>query len=220
MPEPIKPDWMRLVRERLAGSRSCHQDVVAELAAHLEEVYEEARACRSSDTEAMRFALDQVDDWQVLAAEIARAKSEEDVMNHRTKALWFPGLVTFLGASMLLAWTQFAGFQPRLIWIGGMGMLFYWPWLAGLPVFGATGAYLSRRAQGPTQARLVAGLFPALIMAVVMCLILPWGLVIDGFSFFRLVHFGLGFMNWVALPGLALFLGTTPFLGKSNLPTA
>ena len=32
---------------------------------------------------------------------------------------------------------QRAGFQPRLIWVAHTAMLFYWPWLAGLPIFGA-----------------------------------------------------------------------------------
>lgn len=137
-------------------------------------------------------------------------------MNHRTKALWFPGTATLLAASMLLALIQFAGFRPQLIWLGGVGMQFYWPWLAGLPILGAMGAYLSRRGQGPIHARLAAGLSPALVMLITMSLILPWGLAIDGFSFLRLVHFGIGITNWVAIPGGALFLGTLPFLTDPN----
>jgi len=217
------PDWKKVVLERMVSlklSLDVKEDVIAELAAHMEEIYENARGRGLSHAVALEVAMQEVEDWSVLTAAISRAKSEEGPMNHRTKALWLPGLATLLGASLLLALTQFAGFQPRLVWVGGMGMLFYWPWLAGLPVFGAMGAYLSRRAQGPIQARLTACLFPALITAVVMCLILPWGLAINGFSFFRLVHFGLGFVNWVALPGLALFLGAIPFLRESNLRTA
>ena len=213
------PDWKKLVHERLESfplPSADREEVFSELATHLEETYRAACARGLGDGAAIELTLQEVEDWSVLAAQIRAARFKEGPMNRRTKALWLPGLASLWGASMLLALTQFAGFQPRLIWIGGMGMSFYWPWLAGLPVLGAVGAYLSRRAQGPTPARLVAGLFPALVMAVVMCLILPWGLVIDGFSFFRLVHFGLGFMNWVALPGLALFLGTMPFLRESQ----
>jgi len=69
-------------------------------------------------------------------------------MNHRTKSLWLPALITLLGASVSLAATQFMGLQPQEVWGGKMGMTFYGPWLASLPIFGALGAYMSRRAAG------------------------------------------------------------------------
>lgn len=137
-------------------------------------------------------------------------------MNHRTKSLWLPALITLLGASLSLTLTQFLGPQPRLVWIGRLGMTFYWPWLASLPFFGAAGAYLSRRAQGRSRAQLTSAASPALIMLIVMCLILPWGLAIDGFDFFRLVAFGLGLITWVAIPGFALLIGAIPFLRESE----
>lgn len=64
MPEPMKPDWAELVREHLA--LPCTEDVVFELASHLEEIYGGACARGTSDTEALRIALEQVDDWQAL----------------------------------------------------------------------------------------------------------------------------------------------------------
>jgi len=108
--------------------------------------------------------------------------------------------------------TQFLGLQPRLLWIHGMGITIYWPWLACLPLCGGVGACLSRRAHGPLRARLAAGLSPALVMLIVMLLILPSGLALDGLHFFILVSFGLGLANWVALPALALLIGAAPFL--------
>lgn len=133
-------------------------------------------------------------------------------MNHRTSSLWFPALLTLLGASVSLMATQILGVQPRLVWVRGMGVTLYWPWLATLPVFGAIGASLSRRAHASVLTRLTAGLSPALIMLTVMLIVLPWGLVLDGLHFFTLVSFGLGLANWVALPAFALFLGALPFL--------
>jgi len=53
-------------------------------------------------------------------------------------------------------------------------------------------------------------------LLVVMCLILPWGLAIDGLDFIRLVSFGLGLVNWVVIPGVALLLGALPFLRESS----
>jgi hypothetical protein len=137
-------------------------------------------------------------------------------VNYRTKSLWLPALTTFLGASVSLMVCQFFGLQPHTVWVGKVGMSLYWAWLATLPVFGATGAHLSRRAHGGASARLVAGLSPSLIMLIVICVILPWGLAIDGFDFFRLVGFGLGVVNWVVVPAVALLLGALPFVSPSE----
>ena len=53
-------------------------------------------------------------------------------------------------------------------------------------------------------------------MLTVMCIILPFGMAMDGFHFFRLVGFGLGLINWVAIPGLALLVGAAPFLRTTS----
>lgn len=214
------PDWKRIVRERLQSSQMNVADpdsVVSELAAHLEETCEHARSIGLTDRAAIDSALQEVTDWQVLAKQIRRAKSEEAFVNHRTKALWLPALATFLSASVSLMLCQFLGMHPRIVRVGEVSMWFYWPWLATLPIFGGLGALLSHRARGHFRARLAAGLSPALIMLIVMLLILPWGLAIDGLHFLQLVSFGLGLLNWVALPGLALLLGALPFLRGSAL---
>ncbi len=127
MPEPMKPDWMQIVRERLAGPRSCSQDVVAELAAHLEEVYEEARATRSSE-KATQLALEQVDDWEVLADKITRAKSQEDsmndsTMNRRTKTILLPATAILFVVGLTLLFLDRAALVQRLIWIACMVLL-------------------------------------------------------------------------------------------------
>lgn len=55
-------------------------------------------------------------------------------------------------------------------------------------------------------------------MLIVMGLILPWGLYMDGLDFLTLVAFGLLLINWVAIPAVALFLGTLPFLHNPPVP--
>ncbi|MGD1076727.1 MAG: hypothetical protein ABR881_00265 [Candidatus Sulfotelmatobacter sp.] len=217
------PDWREKVRELLgAGSLppENREEVILELAAHLEETYEDGRAGGLTEQAAVERALQEVEDWHILSAHISRARSEEDPMNDRTRNLWLPAMVSLLGASVLLMTLQRVGFQPRLVWIGRMAMLFYWPWLAGLPVFGAFGAYLSQRAQGPVRARLAAALCPVLVLLITLCLILPWALAIDGFSALRLAYFGLAVANWVAIPGLALLLGALPFLREAGVREA
>jgi hypothetical protein len=213
------PDWKSVVSEHM---KSCgpppanRDDVVSELAAHLEESYEAALSQGLTEAAAVALTLQEVSDWHVLAQDIHRAQFQENQMNYRTKSLWLPALLTLLGASVSLMATQFLGLQPRLVWIHGMGITLYWPWLAALPLCGALGAYLSQRAHGPLRARFAASMSPALIMLIVMSLILPWGLAIDALHFLQLVSFGLGLINWVAIPGAALLLGTLPFLRESG----
>lgn len=214
------PDWKTLVRERMNSGLplAVDEEVVTEIASHLEEFYEVGRARGLAGRAAIERTLQEVKDWRVLAADIRRAKLEEDSMNNRTRNLWLPGMVTLLGASLLLLMMQRVGFRPRLVWMGNVAMQFYWPWLAGLPVFGALGASLSQRAHGTVRARLAAGLSPALVLLITFCLILPWGLAVDGVSLLRLGYFGLGIANWVVIPGLALLLGALPFLHESTAP--
>ena len=220
-----KPDWKRMVRERISSPRALNEDVIAELASHLEETFDAARSQGLTEQAAIELALQDVADWRVLASKLRRAKSKEGPMNihpmnSRTKTLWLPGMISLLGASLLLMTLQRTSFQPRLVWFGHMAMLFYWPWLAGLPVFGAVGAYLSRLAQGSTRARLAAGLAPALVLLAAFAVSLPVGLAVDGFSLFRLAYFCLAVTNWVILPGAALFAGAVPFLRESPEPDA
>jgi hypothetical protein len=215
------PEWKKLVRERFESCGlllASREEVISELAAHLEEAYEAARSQGRTEEAATELTLREVNDWHRFAADIRRSRSKEDKMNDRTKSLWLPAMVTLLGASVLLMALQRAGFRPRLVWMGDVAMLFYWPWLASLPLLGALGAYLSLRAQGPIRARLAAGLSPALVLLVAFCLILPLGLAIDGLSLLRLGYFALAVVNWVAIPGLALLLGALPFLHESPVP--
>ena len=212
-------NWQQKVRENLAAcplSGDIQDEVVVELAFHLQEAYEEARTVGMSHDSAIHVALEQVGDWRALARNIRRAKAEEVSMNNRTKSLWLPALMTLLGANTSLALFQYLGARPHLVWVGNVALTFYWAWLATLPIFGALGAYLSRRAQSSAWARLAAGVAPALVMLIVMGLILPWGLAVEGIHFFRLVSFGLGLTNWVAIPAVALLAGVSPFLHRAE----
>src|SRR5208282_6446724 len=97
------PDWSALVRERLgAAATSSVQDeeVIAELAAHLEDLYEELRGKGMCESDAIGQALGNVGNWRGLAGRIRRAKGKEETMNSRTRTLWLPGLFG-LTASMV-----------------------------------------------------------------------------------------------------------------------
>jgi hypothetical protein len=214
------PDWKELVRERLVSSQCLHDrndEVVAELAVHLEESYEAAHTQGLTETAAVELTLQQVSDWRVLAKKISQAKSEEDLMNKRTRSLWLPAMANVIVAPGLLMILQKLAVQPRVLWIGDMAMVLYLPWLIALPIFGAFGAFLARRAQARFMNRIIVGLSPALAVLGAFALVLPVGLVVDHqrLSTFPFAYFGLTIFNWVLLPALALLIGTLPFLRES-----
>ena len=266
------PDWKELVRQNLSGLNlptDHKEEVIAELAAHLEDAAEDSTAAEETET-----SVNQVR-WRKLRRSIERTKHPEGRMNrltklfclpaiavlfalglvllftdrsavlqhliwtvctalllvaaaaesnhsgHRTRSLWLPALATFFGASVALMMLEWIGMKPQMVWmsrdaVGHNALLLYWPWLATLPVCGAAGAFLSRRACGDTRTQLLVGLSPALIMLAAMVLVLPFALAIDGLYFAQLVGLGLALMNWVAIPGFALLLGALPFLKETN----
>jgi hypothetical protein len=212
-----------MVREKLEGcglSRAHSDEVIRELAAHLEETYEGARSQGQTAEAAVELALQEVNDWHVLAAKIRDAKSGEDPMNTRTKSLWLPAMANLLAAMSALMVMQKMGAQPRLVWVNAAGgqfaMAFYLPWLMTLPLFGAAGAYIARRTQGDTLARLAAGLSPGLTLIGLIAVIAPWGLLIDGLSIYRLEMIAGGLFSWGVLPAFALLIGAAPFLHEPS----
>lgn len=209
-------DWKQLVQERLSRLNlppGTKQEVIAELAAHLEE----SAVAEPRDSESANPALPDIQ-WQQLMHAIENTKRERGAMNRRTKTLWLPAMSILFAAGLVLMFLQRADFLQRLIWIGCMALLictvvsetnhlsqraralwlpaivnltlmgalfvildhfnfdepgiatpgnlakaFRIPWLLPLPVLGAVGALLARRAQASRAERLIAGLAPSLV---------------------------------------------------------
>jgi hypothetical protein len=216
-------DWNALVRERLSGlgfTDAQQSEVIAELGAHLEDLYEEQRALGVNEIDAIRRALDEVTDWRLLARNIRHSKNQEEQMNIRVKSLWLPGLASLSTAIVALSIVNRIGIQPKIIWYGStVGLELYFPWLMTLPVFGGLGAYLSQRAHGEVQARLAAALFPVIFLSGLFCTILMFSGLIERHLTWRAlpVAFALTILNWVLIPGAALALGALPFLRTSHL---
>jgi len=146
------PSWKGLIRERLGAldfAAERREEILDELADHLEQVCEERRTQGLSEFDAMRSALDEVEDWRELAQRIRFAKEGEGSMINQIRRLWLPGAASLTAS---IGWLILA--EPG-----------YWAWFIAQPLFGVLGAYLSWRAGGDRLTQLAAGfLFPAVVM--------------------------------------------------------
>ena len=208
------PDWQRMVRERLDELRIAPQlqeEVVSELASHLEDIRVTALRNGMSEPEAVAKALEEVPDWTALNQEIAAAK--EGPMKERTLQLWLPGMTMLTGAAifqvlLLKVIPPASWVQPNAPLVLGCF------WLLMYVAFGALGAYWSRRAGGDSSMRMLAGAFPgALHLAIFICVILASYLPQARSSEYLQFNFQLKvFFSFVVVPGIALVAGTLPFL--------
>jgi len=215
-------DWRDRVREHL---RSCglppasREEVISELAAHLEEAYEIARAQGLTEPEAIQLALQEAGDWNVLSKKIYRAAKEQP-MNHRTKSLWLPALASFAAASLFLLVLTQISMQPQFLvrLNSGLGRSLYIEWLCAQLLFGALGAFLSRRAGGTCTARVVAATFPAIVLFGLWAFWIPVSALLEHNAFVlrHPLYYALGVFVWVVPPGIALLLGAAPFLRQPN----
>jgi hypothetical protein len=218
VPDEKKPDWKALVRERLnlAELSSAQQDeLITELASHLDELCEKFRAQGLSQSEAAVRATREVPDWRGLAKTIQRVKREEGSMNTRTKHLWLPGFVTLAVAVLFFA-ASIRLNHPYIFHARYADVIFDFHWLLSLPLCGAAGAYLSRRAGGSRVARLACSLFPAGVMFVSMvCIILLTHVFgTDGAVSFPALPTIISTM--ILLPGASSLLGALPFLSTDQ----
>jgi hypothetical protein len=218
------PDWKKLVRQQLAArglTDSLEEVVIAELAAHLEDAC--ADECRQgrSESEARKQALDQVP-WNKLAHRIQAAKHEEGTMNQRTRALWLPAMANMaLAVGLIIILDRLNLDEPGIATAGHIVKAFRLPWLLALPISGAVGALLSKRAQASRAERLIAGLAPSLAWLAVF-FVIGLAFVCDrrDFAGFPMDDLALSVVGLVILPALALLLGTLPFLRESRPPEA
>jgi hypothetical protein len=212
------PEWRQIVRKRLEGltlDAAQQEEVHAELAAHLEETYEALLGEGMLESDATRQALSLAGDWQNLRQGIQNARTMENVMTNRVKQFWFPAMLTLLLSMGLLMLIQVFGPNPWLVsrksgWtLVAPVAVIYLPWLFSLPLIGAMGAYLSKRAGGSQRAVFSSIVFPVLPYLAFFLLALPVMAIFND----RLAHnimFGalfVGLFAWVLAPGAALLAG-------------
>ena len=218
-------NWEEVARRQLDDLRLDTRDreeIVSELADHLEDVYERARASGMPEPAAFRQCEEQIGGVRQVARKIEQSKLKEGAMNHRTKTLWLPGLVTltvssvFLMISELVSAHAAVGPSKLVSSENARAFSFYLPWLITLPFSGAAGAYFSRRGGGKRLHAVAAAVFPAIIMLAVLCLIVPIGIFVERNTFIlhHLPYFLIAIAIWAVVPGTALFLGAVPFLPR------
>ena len=135
-------------------------------------------------------------------------------MSPTAKTLWVPGVGMLLCSFiLLLAMTRLL---PPKTWVDPRAsVLLMAPWLLSYLAFGALGAGWSRRAGGSRVVRFISGTFPLALHLAVFSLPIIVAVVSDVPRFPE--HLQLGFLlraglGWVVVPGVALAIGTVPFL--------
>lgn len=213
-----------LVRERIGdvGGRPAERDdVVSELAGHLEDSCEAMRAEGVGESEAMARALAEAADWLALASRIRNARRGPAAINDRTRQLWLPGLASLTAANLLLMGLAYRSLEPGPLserstaWFPGLALMAaYLPWLAAQPLVGALGAWLSERAGGGRAMRLCAGLFPSIVMLACWGIFIPASAALERNDWVLRHPFSiaLGAIGWVAPAVTGLLLGALPFL--------
>jgi hypothetical protein len=221
------PDWKQFVRDHartVVLSPDVKEEVVVELASHLQETYEDATARGLDHSEATAVVLQQIEDWETLSAQITRAKSKEDPMNARTRSLWLPALASLFGSSLFLfVLTELSMRPPLLVRLhSGAAQWLYGVWIVGQIAFGALGAFLSRRVGGSRMARVVAGTFPAIVMFASCVIVIPASALMEhnDFIFHNPGRLWWGAFLWAVAPAFTLLLGAAPFLRRSTVQSA
>jgi hypothetical protein len=216
------PNWQELVRQRLSRlkleSADSENEVIEELAGHLEDEYESLLHNGISEHAAISRVMRQIADGRDLKSKIESSRKKESNMNTRVSQFWLPALLTIFLAMSFLMIVEALGFQPWVssTWGGPQGTIpvavVYLPWLITLPFIGALGAYLSGRAGAPRWVVLTSVIFPAVPYLAFFVIGLPTAVLLDGHVAHNIVFsaFFVGLGAWVLLPATALLAGGLP----------
>ncbi len=227
-------DWEALVSNRMENLRladGARREIVRELAVHLEEIYDDARAHGANENDARAQTLGSIRDWRRLARDVQREKETFMSLTPFRRKVVVPGLVAVLLAAIALTITSVLhrmGSQQIFYPVPmnyGLYAVFNVPWLISLPIAGAVGAWLSRRFGGNAWQRLTAAMFPPLLYVAAFAFAFAAGLVVT------LIMLLLGryqgdhasgaewaarltsaFLPWIVAPALASLVGALPFL--------
>jgi hypothetical protein len=207
-------DWSKLIRERMGSmnlSEATKAEVVTELAAHLQDIYDAEIAEGAGEAHALKFALDQVANCRLLAKNIERAKRKEGIMNNRSKQFWLPALLSLSASMIWLMVIELTAEKLHMPWrYSNIAFMPYVVWIITLPLIGAASGYLSYRAGSTRPARFTAVAFPSMVMFVLWLVLVTYLLARKSPQTIHALSIGYGLLFWVVVPGVALLLGTLP----------
>lgn len=217
MPDSDALDWKEIVRERVGDMRldaSQQDEVICELADHLEETYEGLCAKGICKSDALERSLSEIN-WRQLSRRIRSAKRKGGYMNNRTKQFWLPAMVSLaISEGVLLVVTVVVRSDLRISMMGPKAT--YIPWLISLVIAGTAGAYLSRRGGSGWRTLLAASLFPAytglgfVLVGITITLITGVRVFARPQWLYASRALGVG----VLVPAAALLLGAAPFVKR------
>jgi len=207
MPEGGAADWKALVRERLdlpGISAQQREEIIAELAGHLDDVCAQYRRQGLDESQAVERVIHEIPDWHEFARRIQRARGMEASMNDRIMQLWLPALAGITAILVLPKPVILSLLHAHMNWVlqkHAYVVIEPITWALGA----AIGISLSSRAGGGRLARAACGsVLLALLLAVTYedCHDLSW-------RSWQMVHVLLPFFG---LRALGLLLGTAPLL--------
>jgi hypothetical protein len=218
------PDWEAFVRERLSGialEPEERSEVIAELAGHLEESFEQLRRQGMPGEAAVERVISEVESWRSLRRRIQIARRKGSVMTNRVRQWWLPGFVALFLSVMLLMVNELIGIKfgikPLIVSAHGSQMsasvaVIYVPWLLLLVPIGALGAYLAGRAGASRRAMFLSTVFPVLPHLAFFIVVFPVALILDDHVAHNVMPSALflGLAAWVLVPGAALLAGGLP----------
>lgn len=201
------PDFASMVRQRLPKlslDSEREEQVIAELAAHLEDCAEEG-----IDSSAVAEAIN----WARLGAEIRRAK--ESAVD-RMKQLVIPGVVALVVSGLAQVVCRFLSLRTYVFPTSTTAFVLQWPWLMALPLAGAAGAYVARRAGATAGRRLLAALLPAVLLTPLILLVgvaeIAYRAINGSLGTFPWIAIAGYLVSWTIVPAIPLLLGASFFL--------
>ncbi|HEU5450333.1 MAG TPA: permease prefix domain 1-containing protein [Terriglobales bacterium] len=206
------PDFEALVRQRLGSlelPRDCASEVVAELAAHLEDHYELLIAQGSGDSAALAQALAALGNSRTLRRAIVREKENDMFARHKIMG---PGMLALL-LSGFAQWLCYILIHRRatVIFVEDAAFTTELPWLLSLLAVGAMTAWSGRRIGSTPKQRLLAAAFPGSVTAGLYLIALVADLALVHNSL-HLKALALGLLGWSVLPSAASMIGALPFV--------
>lgn len=182
-------------------------DVVRELAAHLEDRFHELVREGMAPDKAVLAAFEIVGDWRALRIEIAAARRR--TMTERVRCILIPGAVALLIAVLAERLLSPMAGTGRLSRLALVSIMLIAPNLFG----GAAGAAGSLYAGGSRRQRIWAAIIPVL-SALSLFFVFGWNISYFAWPTMSAWLYNLSFL--VIIPAGALFVGALPFLASGS----